>query len=79
MHERSLRRRLRLPLSLLPLLTPLPLIGCASNPWPAEIVAAPREPVNPYRYLTWSKHDTRATIDQIRRHNALHRRMTAAK
>jgi hypothetical protein len=52
------------------------LTACASNPRPAEIVATSKLPVNPYRYITWSRHDTPKTINQIRRHNARHARMT---
>jgi hypothetical protein len=78
MHEKSPRRGqtrllLSLPLLMLPLLT-----GCASNRQPAEsVVIVPKAPANPYRYIKWSKHDTRKTIDAIRRHNALHARMKA--
>lgn len=65
-----------LPLSLLLLTAPL-LTACASDPWPAEIVVAPKPPANPYRYITWSQLDTPETINQIRRHNARHARLTA--
>ena len=78
---KSLSPRLarQLPLLSLLLLTPPLLTGCASNPWPAEIVQVqPKTPANPYKYLTWSRRDTPDTIQQIRRHNALHGRMTEA-
>ena len=79
MSKASQRRSPKLPPFLIFLLMLPALTGCASNPWPAEIeVTAPPPAVSPYRFLTWSKRDTPETIQQIRRHNATHARMTSA-
>jgi hypothetical protein len=68
------RRPLR-PLLLLPLLAllPLTLSGCATKIRPVEISASRVNTAAACRVLkpvTWSKRDTRETIDGVRKNNA---------